>query len=350
MTCTSTVLTSHFSLTASLRLGTLVLLSIAVHAGCTKKDETTVPASQPRALRIAVIPKGTIHEYWKSIHAGATKAELESKNIQIIWKGPVKEDDREQQINVVESFVAGGADGIVLAPLDDVALIKPVKDARQSGIPVVIMDSGLQARAGEDYVSYVATDNYAGGKLAAEQMIKLLGARGKVLVLRYQHGSASTTQREHGFLEGLKAAPEITVVSSDRYGGPTSDTAYTEAENLLNRFAELDGIFCSCEPMTFGTLRALQNAGRAGKVKLLGFDPSAKLIEAMQKGQVHGIVLQDPLNMGYLAVKTLAAHLGGEKVQTRIDTGCTIATPDNMNEPRIRELLSPPIEKYLAQQ
>jgi ribose transport system substrate-binding protein len=298
-------------------------------------------------LRIAVIPKGTLHEYWKSIHAGAIKAELEAKGVQITWKGPTKEDDREQQINVVESFVTGGVDGIVLAPLDDVALVKPVQDAMRSGIPVLIMDSGLRAEAGKDYVSYVATDNHAGGKLAARRMIELLGGKGRVLVLRYQYGSASTTQREDGFLEGLKAAPDITVVSSDRYGGPTIDTAQTEAENLLNRFPELDGIFCACEPMTFGTLRALVPTGRAGKVKLVGFDPSAKLIEAMTLGQVHGIVLQDPLHMGYLAVKTLAAHLRGEAVPARIDTGCEIATLENMNEPRIRELLSPPVERYL---
>lgn len=328
----------------------MFLLLTVAQDGCSKEERTSTPTSRPQAvLKIAVIPKGTIHEYWKSIHAGAIKAELESRNIQTIWKGPIKEDDREQQINVVESFVTGGADGIVLSPLDDVALVKPVKDAGHSGIPVVIMDSGLKAQAGEDFVSYVATDNYAGGKLAAEQMIRMLGGKGKVLVLRYQHGSASTTQREDGFLEGLKAAPEITVVSSDRYGGPTSDSAQTEAENLLNRFADLGGIFCACEPMTFGTLRALQTAGRAGKVKLLGFDPSAKLIDAMRRGEVHGIVLQDPLNIGYLAVKTLAAHLRGEKVPARIDTGCAIATPENMNESRIQELLSPPIDRYLAQ-
>jgi len=325
-------------------------LAICLSFGGCKNDGQAAgdgAAKSQAALRIAVIPKGTIHEYWKSVHAGALKAEAECQDVQIIWKGPIKEDDREQQINVIESFVAAGVDGIVLAPLDELALVKPVQEAMKSGIPVVIMDSGLKAEAGRDYVGYVATDNYAGGKLAAAHMIELLGGKGDVLVLRYQHGSASTSQREDGFLEGLKAAPDIRVVSSDRYGGPTSDTAYTEAENLLTRFDRLDGIFCACEPMTFGVLKALVRAGRAGEVKLIGFDPSAKLIEAMQQGHVHAIVLQDPLNIGYLAVKKLVAHVRGERIEERIDTGCTLATPENMNDPRIRELLSPPLEKYL---
>lgn len=330
-------------------LAASAVVLLGLYGGCRQEGETTGDgtAKPKAALRIAVIPKGTIHEYWKSIHAGAVKASLESDHVQIIWKGPLKEDDREQQINVVESFVAGGVDGMVLAPLDDVALVKPVREAMNSGIPVLIMDSGLRAEAGKDYVSYVATDNLAGGRLAAGRMIDLLGGKGDVLVLRYQHGSASTTQREDGFLDGLREAPEIRVVSSDRYGGPTSDTAYTEAENLLARFDALDGIFCACEPMAFGVLRALVASGRAGSVKLVTFDPSSKLIEAMREGQVHGIVLQDPLEMGYLSVKHLVAHLRGEQVPARIDTGCTIATPENMDERRIRELLSPPIEKYL---
>lgn len=324
--------------------------ALAASVGCGRDAGKSKPdAAAGAVLKIAVIPKGTIHEYWKSIHAGAVKAELELPDIQIVWKGPLKENDREQQMAVVESFVAGGANGIVLAPLDDVAMVKPVQEAMRSGTPVLIMDSGLQAEAGKDYVSFVATDNPAGGKLAAQRMIELLGGKGKVLVLRYQVGSASTVQREEAFLAGLAAAPGITVVSSDRYGGPTSDTALSESENLLNRFAELDGVFCSCEPMAFGMLRALQDAGRAGKVKLVTFDPSAQLIEAMKKGEVHGIVLQDPLRMGYLAVKNLVAHLRGEHVPERIPTDCAIATPENMSEPRIAELLSPPIDRYLGE-
>jgi ribose transport system substrate-binding protein len=335
------------------------VLTIAL-AGCSRKNAaekqrgagpriaSTQPASRQGPLKIAVIPKATNHEYWKSIRAGAIKAERELPGVQILWKGPAKEDDREQQINVIENFISAGVDGIVIAPLDDTALIRPVLDAKRSGIPVVVMDSGLKAEAGRDFVSYVATDNFGGGQKAGRLLGRLLDGKGKVIVMRYLVGSASTSQREDGCLDVLaREFPEIEVVSSDQYAGPTTDTAYAKAQNLLSRFGQIDGVFCALEPSAFGMLRALQDAGKAGKVKLVGFDTSLKLIEAMEAGQLHGLVLQDPLNMGYTAVKSLVAHIRGQNVPPRTDTGSTVVTPENMDEPRIKELLAPPIDRYL---
>jgi ribose transport system substrate-binding protein len=327
---------------------TLLVLFLfpATLIGCQKAAETGETA--PRPLQIAVIPKATNHEYWRSIHAGALKAEQELAGVQIIWKGPPREDDRAEQINVVESFINAGVDGIVLAPLDDTALVRPVRQAREAGIPVVILDSGLKASPGDDYVSYVATDNEAGGRKAARYMGELLGGEGKVLVLRYQMGSASTTEREQGFLEELAARfPDIEIVASDQYAGATTEEAYAKAENLLQKYPDVHGIFGPCEPVVFGILRALEDAGRAGRVRLVGFDRSFKLVQGLSYGRVHGLVLQDPVNMGYLAVKTLVAHIRGEAAPERIDTGSEIATPANMTDPRIRELLLPPVEKYL---
>jgi ribose transport system substrate-binding protein len=127
--------------------------------------------------RIAVIPKGTSHEFWKSVHAGAAKAAEEAGNVEIFWKGPLLENDTEGQINVVQEFITRKVDGIVLAPLDSQALIAPVKDAQQQGIPTVIFDSGL----GDDsiIVSHVATDNYHGGELAARRLVEAIGTAQK---------------------------------------------------------------------------------------------------------------------------------------------------------------------------
>src|ERR1043165_1531424 len=154
----------------------------------------------PQTYTIAVIPKGTTHEFWKSINAGAIKAEREladqGTKVNIIWKGPLREDDRDQQIQVVEGFTSRHVDAIVLAPLDSQALVKPVHNAIAAKVPVVIMDSGLKS---DRYVSFVATDNYKGGKLAGEQMGKLLGGKGNVILLRYAVGSASTEAPEAGF-------------------------------------------------------------------------------------------------------------------------------------------------------
>jgi ribose transport system substrate-binding protein len=298
---------------------------------------------------IAVIPKGTTHEFWKSVHAGAVQASREL-GVRIEWKGPLKEDDREEQIKVVENFVNLGAKGIVLAPLDDKALRAPVANAVRAGIPVVIIDSDLDS---QDHASFVATDNRKGGELAGEQLGKLLGGRGDVLLLRYAEGSASTMNREAGFLDAIARFPGIRVVSKDRYGGATTESAMKESESLINAHKGPDGaltvqgIFCPNESSAFGMLVALQQAGQAGKVKFIGFDSSPKLVEALEKGHLHATVVQDPIRMGYLGVVTLVEHLKGVKVDRRIDTGATLVTPENMKDARIQELIHPPYAKWL---
>jgi ribose transport system substrate-binding protein len=312
-------------------------------AACSRGDSA-------KAYAIGVVPKGTTHEFWKSIHAGAIKAarELDGRGIKvnITWKGPLREDDREQQVQVIEGFLSQGMNGIVLAPLDERALVRPVEEAKRAGIPTVIMDSDL---ASDQIVSFVATDNLKGGELAADRMGQLLGNKGRVLLLRYQEGSASTTFRENGFLQRMKSAyPGIEVISSDQYAGPTRDTAKRAAENLLNRFgSDLQGIFCVNESSTAGTLLALQDINRAGKIAFIGFDSSQPFIDALQNGQLQGLVVQNPLNMGYLGVMTMVDHLQGKQVERRIDTGVWMITKDNLETAQSQELLKPPIDRYL---
>ncbi len=209
-------------------------------------------AAAGEALRVAVIPKGTTHEFWKSIHAGAVKAEREfdaaGTPVDIIWKGPLKEDDRAQQIDVVQTFIGQGIDAIVLAPLDSTALVAPVEDAVAAGIPVVIIDSGLKT---DQHASFVATDNHAGGVRGGERLAEVLGGKGKILLLRYAEGSASTEAREAGFLEAIAKHPGIEIVSQDQYAGPTRDSALTAAQNLLNRHgAGIQGVFTPNESST----------------------------------------------------------------------------------------------------
>lgn len=300
---------------------------------------------------IAVIPKGTTHEFWKSVHAGAAKAAQEL-DIEIIWKGPLKEDDRESQIKVVEDLIVRGVDGICLAPLDDTALRAPVSNAVRKDIPVVIFDSALKS---DEYASFVATDNVAAGERGGHYLAEQLGGKGRVVVLRYQEGSASTMNREAGFLKAIAEYPDIEVVSANRYGGATTESAYQASENLLAPYRDaegnlgIDGIFCPNESTTFGMLRALQDAGWAGKVTFVGFDSSPKLIEALGSGQLQGLVLQDPFNMGYLSVKTIMTHLQGKPVEKRIDTGSRMATPENLATPEIQALVKPDLAQWLGE-
>jgi len=325
----------------------IVIAGLFVIAGCTKPTGSTPGGKK---LTIAVIPKGTTHEFWKSIHAGSNKAAQEltaqGTEVEVIWKGPLREDDREQQIQVVEGFTTQGVNGIVLAPLDDRALVRPVEDAKRASVPTVIIDSGLQTDA---IVSFVATDNRKGGSLAADRMGQLLNGKGKVLVLRYAEGSASTTEREEGFLTEIKAKfPGIELVSTDQYAGATRDTAKRASENLLNRFGDdVQGIFTPNESSTAGMLLALQDINKAGKVSFVGFDSSQAFIDAMNKGELHGIVVQNPFNMGYLGVKTMVSQLLGKTVEKKIDTGVMLVTKDNMESPEVKTLLHPPLDQYL---
>src|ERR671939_1140547 len=239
----------------------LIVLSAMAFLGCSKAGPTG--AGGKKKLTIAVIPKGTTHEFWKSIQAGSIKAARElsaqGQEVEIIWKGPLREDDREQQIQVVEGFISQGVNGLVLAPLDNRALVRPVEEAQRAGLPTVIIDSGLES---QNIVSFVATDNRKGGRLAADRLGELMGGKGKALLLRYQEGSASTEEREAGFLEEMKAKyPNVQVISSDQYAGATRDTAKRTSENLLNRFGDdVQGIFCPNESTTAGMLSALQDA------------------------------------------------------------------------------------------
>jgi ribose transport system substrate-binding protein len=311
------------------------LRSLALIAGLALWSACSSQADSPR--RIAVIPKGTTHEFWKAVHAGAERAAREL-SVELIWKGPLKEDDRTAQIQVVEDFVVRGVDGIVLMPLDDVALVAPAREAFARGIPVVIGDSDL---AWPERVSFVATDNARGGRMGGEELARLLSGRGKVILMRYSEGSASTAERERGFLEAVAAQPGIEVVSASQYAGASVESAYKTAENLLNSFAQLDGIFCPNESSTFGMLRALEESGRAGRVRFVGFDASPKLVEALRAGQLDALVLQNPVAIGELSVRALVDHLDGKPVEPRIDTGVQLATRENLDAAPVRELIAP---------
>lgn len=311
----------------------------------------TIASAQSQPLNIAVVPKGTTHEFWKAIHAGAVKAERElnaaGTPVRIIWKGPLREDDREQQVQVVENFVGQRVSGIVLAPLDSRSLVAPVETAVRGKIPVVIIDSALQTKA---YTSFVSTDNREGGRIAARELGKMLGGKGNVILLRYAVGSASTEEREAGFLEIMaKDFPEIRIVSSDQHAGATRDTARRASENLLNRFGRnLQGVFTPNESSAAGMLLALRDAGLAGgKVKFVAFDSGETLNAGLKAGDIQGLVVQNPLNMGYLGVKTLVASLKGEAVPPVIDTGVGFVTRENFNDPALADIVNPPLDQYL---
>lgn len=315
-------------------------IALVWFSGCQPPSGGDAQAGGDQKPTIAVIPKGTTHIFWKSVHFGAEQAAKEF-GAEIQWRGPQRESQRGEQINVVQGFLNKQVDGICLAPLDADALVRPVQEAQRGGVPVVIFDSGLNTDA-EDYVSYVATDNFRGGQLAGQTMAEKLGEKGDVILLRYNKGSESTYQREEGFLEAVSQYPDINVISSDQYAGTTTESAVDKAQQVLNRYGEeVDGIFAVCEPNAEGVLQALEDRGIAGKVAFVAFDSSESLRDALRAGNVTAIILQDPVQMGYLAVKTMIQHLRGEEVDEYVDTGVFVATPENIDDEKIQSLLNP---------
>ena len=325
------------------RFASILIFGILILAGCGGSDEQQGKSDTSEKLTIALIPKGATHEHWKSVHLGAQKAAQEL-GVDIIWKGPIKEDDREEQLQTYETFIARRVSAICIAPIDDRVFVRPVREARSLGIPTVVFDSALQDTF---HVSFVATDNYRGGVLGAERIGELLGGKGKLIMMRYQEGSAATARREQGFLDTISKFPDIEILSDNQYSGATTESAYRTSENLLTRFDRFDAIWTPNESSTFGCLRALQERELTGKLVFVGFDTSSKLVNAMQAGEIQGLSLQHPFRMGYLSVKTVVEYLRGKPVEKNINTGVYLATPENMDEPEMKALLMHDFSVYM---
>jgi ribose transport system substrate-binding protein len=302
----------------------------------------TVP---PKNYRIAVIPKGTNNIYWTYIHGGAAMAARQNK-VQIIWKGTRTESERDQQIQIIRSFIRSKVDAIVLAPNDQKALVAPVSEAVQAGIPVILIDSSLES---DLPVIFVATDNRAGGRRGADQLIKAMGGKGDAALLRYEEGSASTTDREEGFLEEMAArAPGIKLVSTNRFGGVTQESTRRASEKLLLENPRLQGVFCSNETTSAGMLFALRASGKAGKIQFVGFDGSPELLAGVRRGEIQGLVVQDPFKMGFQGVSAAIQIIRGNHLPKRINTRLGLVTKGNVDSPAIQEILQPDTAKWLT--
>lgn len=321
----------RFWLSAAI-LASMAILPLALLTGCGKSGEKS-----EKKLSIAVIPKGTAHIFWQSVHAGAMTAGKEF-NVDIQWLGPQTETMKEVQRSIVDDFIVSKVDGIVLAPQDENALVSAVEKIADANIPCAIFDSGIKT---DRYLTFVATDNYKGGVLAAEEMGRLLNGKGSIIITRCDPGSDSTNQREKGFEETLTAKfPEIKIVAS-QYGYSDRDKSRAVTEDMISANPNVDGIFGSNESSTTGALLALQALNLAGKKIFVGFDSSDDLVAALEKKEIHALVLQNPFNMGYLGVKAIVDYLNALPVERRIDTGVYLLTAENMNEPDKMLLLKP---------
>lgn len=318
-----------------------ILIAILSLAGCggqpgTPEKTSAPPPKQDRRLQIAVIPKGLANQFWLTVKAGADAAGREI-GADIIWQGPAKETELEKQINIVQDMINLPVDGIVLAACDENSLIQFIQQAMNAKIPVVTIDSGVKS---DLPLSFIATDNIAGAKAAADTLAKLIGEEGPVGLMPFVPGAATSEMRESGFKEGIKAYPKIQLVAT-LYCMSDVAKGMDITQDMLTANPDIKGIFAANEAGAIGATQALRTAGKAGIVKLVGFDASEEQIAALKEGAIQALIVQNPFKMGYLGVKTVVDAIHGKPVEKRIDTGVTVVTLENLNDPEVQKLLYP---------
>ncbi len=318
-----------------MRLPAFLLLLFLLLPGCQRQSKQIV----------GVVPKGANHIFWQTVHAGAIKAAQEY-GFEVEWNSPTLEIDSSRQIDIVESMVNRKLAGIVLAPVDKKALVAVVERAAKANIPVAIFDSGIDT---QQRISYVATNNEEGGRMAARRLGEVLGGKGKVVVIGFMPGSASTMEREHGFQDEIRAKfPDINLVGL-QFGMANQAKAMSVTENVLTAHPDLAGVFADNESSSVGAVQALKSRN-AKQVRMVAFDASEQLINDMKSGWIDSIVVQNPFRMGYESTKSIGMFLKNEKPPASIDSGATLVKPEDLEQPATKELLFPDIKKYLTPQ
>lgn len=290
-----------------------------------------------KRYRIAVVPKSVAFDFWLAVRAGAEQAGKE-EGVQVIWKGPSDERDIAGQRAILENFITQRVDAIVFAACDAKGLVPVAQKALKAGIKVITIDSGLDP---EVALCFVATDNIKGAQIAAETLAKLIGYEGKVGLIPFVPGAATSIQREQGFKEGLKKFPKVQLVAT-LYSESDVTKGMQVTENMLTAHPDLKGIFAANEPGAIGAAQVLRARKLVGKVKLVAFDAAPTEIKALQEGVIQALIVQNPFRMGYDGVKMAVKALRGEKIPKRIDTGVTVVTMENFRRPEIQRLLFPP--------
>ena len=311
----------------------LLLPALGTTAGCKRGDRKI----------IAVVPKATSHLFWQSVQAGAVAAGRDY-NVEVLWNGPAQETEYSRQIQIVDSMIARRVDGIAVAASDRTALNASLDRAAAAKIPVTIFDSGVDSSS---YMTFVATNNYLAGQMAAQKMAELLRGKGKVAILMHAPGSYSTMERERGFDDVLKKQFPRIVVVARLYGMSDRAKAMGAAENMLTAHPDLNGMFASSEPSSVGAALALKGRGLSGKVRLVGFDASEGLVGDLKGGTIDALVVQDPFKIGYEAVRTLVDKLQGQTPPRQMDLNAIVVTNENADQPEIRSVLFPDVKKYL---
>ncbi|MDR0623591.1 MAG: ABC transporter substrate-binding protein [Treponema sp.] len=285
-------------------------------------------AASDGKIKVIFIAMDSIDEHWLKVKAGTEDKAKELGNVAISFNAPPGKVDANVQLQMVEDAITQKVDAILLAPLNRDALVPGVEKAKAAGIKVVIIDSAIGT---QNYDAFFSTDNGAAARLAADELAKLINQKGKIAIVNAQAGSATTMIRENDFKDQMaKNYPGITIVGT-QYSDGDKTKALNIATDFMTANPDLAGFYAANEGSTVGTGNAIEQAGKTGVIKFVGFDWSADTKALVEKSVLQATMVQNPYQMGYLGVQAAVDLVTGKSVQKDVDTGVTVATIANMN-------------------
>jgi ribose transport system substrate-binding protein len=290
-------------------------------------------------ITLAVVPKAVGFDFWDSVRKGAECAASKMTDVTVQWDGVTTETDVTGQVNLLQNFLTRQADGLVYAATDAKVLAQVTQDTLSQNVPVINIDSGTNPQP--DNVPLFATDNVAAARKAADLLADALGPGDhNVAFIPFQPGTMTNDQRTTGFKEGLAKHPNLKLVA-EQSSNSDPNTALAVTENILTANPDLDGIFAASEPGVIGATNALSQTGKAGKIKLVGWDASPDEVKGVTSGAITALVVQNPFRMGYDSVNAMVQTVRTGQVASSKDTGVTFVTQQNINDPLVQAILTP---------
>jgi ribose transport system substrate-binding protein len=249
------------------------------------------------------------------------------------------ETDVSGQVDLLQNFLTSGVNGLVYAATDAKTLYNVTKQAMDKKTPVVNIDSGTNPQPPS--VPVFATDNVAAAQKVPDLIAKQLGKKGgKVAFIPFQAGTVTNDQRTQGFKEGLKKHPELKLVATQSSQSDVN-TALRVTSDILTAHPDLNAIFAANEPGVIGAAQAVRQAGKAGKIVIIGWDAAPDEVKGVKNGEISALVVQNPFRMGYDAVNAIVKKIRSGTQPKSEDTGVTFVTKSNIDDPKVQALLKP---------
>ena len=280
---------------------------------------------------IGLVMKSLANEFFKDMQEGAIKHAKERGDLTLIPVGMHSETDIDTQINAVENFITQKVNAIVIAPADSRALVPPLARALKAGITVinidVALDKGAMKQAGIQ-LAFVGPDNREGAKMSGEVLAKALGAGGKVVIIEGNPGADNAQQRKLGFDDAVKQG-KLKVIESTTAHWETEE-ANTVFSNILTAHPDVQGVMCANDSMALGVVKAIDAAGKGGKIKVVGFDNIPAIRPLVKEGKVIATIDQFGSDMAANGIDYAMKALKGQKLSGWIKTPIKLVTTKDM--------------------